>query len=403
MTQEEKKAVIAQYLVGEGVMSKDEVEQHITMYAGQCPEATAAEKGLTTDIDKAYEVVLIKKGASGAPVDPAKTEAITTQPTETISAAEKQAISTTLFNQKSDRTAVSVNSSVESLVLDRPDPHDWIPAGTKGVIEEKVWANIEKKWGDKVVDDDEKTPSRTNYNTLKAAAEAHTAVDVYIGNLNTKAIGYIAMLGSATGTDRTPKQMTREDMMNFLALDAAGFILSSETKPGVRVRLIKQRNDPRKPGHVIPARTVLTDANKKAAIEAKSFQISREVTPEMKEVGLKSALAFKVDTGKMKKNGAGPIYRTVRVTVKATIPTLARKAEFVDVFGTGVPQSNADLSNIPDGKVAKNISAAQQYAIANLRAKMAQPDSFSDVAPLADKLKAFDPVSAGGAAPVMKA
>ena len=35
-----------------------------------------------------------------------------------ISAAEKQAISTTLFNQKSDRTAVSVNSSVESLVLD---------------------------------------------------------------------------------------------------------------------------------------------------------------------------------------------------------------------------------------------------------------------------------------------
>lgn len=61
MTQEEKKAVIAQYLVGEGVMSKDEVEQHITMYAGQCPEATAAEKGLTTDIDKAYEVVLMRK------------------------------------------------------------------------------------------------------------------------------------------------------------------------------------------------------------------------------------------------------------------------------------------------------------------------------------------------------
>lgn len=399
MTQESKRAAIAQALISEGIVDVAEVDARIAQMAATCPEATAAEKGLTTDLDKAYEVFLIKNGGAGsASISPTATTAVATAPTESISTAEKQAINKTLYAQHADRVAVSSNSSIEQLVLDRPDPKDWIPAGTTGVIDPKVWENIEKKWADKVVPDDEQMPSKTNYEKLKAAAASGSPVEVYIGNLNTKAIGYVARLGSVSGTDNQPKQIKKDDLCNFLVLDAAGYILASDTKPGVRVRYIKPRNDPRKPGHTIPAKTVLSDANKKAAIDAGSYIISREVTAESKAVGLKSALAFKVDTGKVKQNGGGAILRTVRVTVKANIPVLARKAEFVDVFGTGEPIKNADLTMVPEGNVAKNISLAQQNAIASLRAKMAQPDSFGEVAPLAEKLSAFEVKETAGPA-----
>ena len=78
------------------------------------------------------------------------------------------------------------------------------------------------------------------------------------------------------------------------------------------------------------------------------------------------------------------------MTVKADIPTLVRKAQFIDTFGTGEKVSNANLENIPEGKAAENISKAQQFAIANLRAKTTDPAEFASVAQFADKLKAFD-------------
>lgn len=398
MTQEQKKAALAQSFIPKGIVDPTELENEIAKMAAACPEATAAEKGLTTDIDKAYEVLMINSGTAAPAVSPTSTVAVATAPTEQISAAEKMAINKTLVAQRNDRLAVSNTSSVEQLVLDRPDPKDWIPAGTKGVIDPKTWENIEKKYANVVVDDDEEIASRSNYEKLKAAAAAQTPVDVYIGKLNTKAIGYVMNLGTAVGQGTTQKQMTREEAANFLILEAAGYILSSGTKPGLKLRYIKMKNDPKKPGHVIEAKTVLADANKKAALEAGSYVISREVTAETKEVGCKSALAFRVDTGKKKQNGGGAILRTVRVTVKANIPVLARKVEFVDVFGTGEKVSNANLEFAPEGKAAKNISDAQQHAIANLRAKLAQPESFAEVSMYADKLKAFEPQAAAGPA-----
>ncbi|MCM1218451.1 MAG: hypothetical protein NC548_28520 [Lachnospiraceae bacterium] len=399
MTQDQKMAAIAQELLIKGIVEKSEIDANVAKMASQCPEATAAEKGLTTDIDKAYEVLMISKG-SASPA-PTSTSAVTTQPVDTVSAAEKMAINKTLVAQHTDRLAVTNNTSIEQYVFDRPAPSDWIPAGTKGVIDPKVWENIEKKWAAAVVPDTDQVKSRSNYEILKAAAAAGTPVDVYIGSLNTKPIGYIMSVGSNVGAANQTQQMTREQVINFLVLETAGYILSSGVKPGVKLRYIKQKNDPRKPGHVIEAKSVLADANKKAAVEAGSYVISREVTAEKKTVGVKSALSFLVDTGKKKQNGGGAILRTVRVTVKADIPVLSRKPEFVDTFGTGEKVSNANLEYAPEGKAAKNITDAQQHAIAALRAKLGQPDSFAEVSQYADKLKAFDAAPAAGPTPVI--
>lgn len=395
MTQDAKKAALAQYLVTKGIADKDEVEAEIQQMANDCPAATAQEKGLQTDIDKAYDVMLTLQGNNQ--IAPTAAAAVTTQPTAVISAAESDNIRKVLVAQQADRAAVSNNSSIETLVFDRPAPKDYIPAGTKGVIEKETWDKIAEKWGGKVLADDEEMASMSNYKQLEAAAAAGTPVDVYVGSLNTKAVAYVVNKGTVTGADNKPVQMLRSDMMNFLVLDSAGYILASPTKPGVRMRYIKARNDTKKPGHVIPAKSVISDQNKKGAIEAGSYQIAKEATGEAKETALKSALAFKVDTGIPKKLG-GNVIRTVRVTVKATIPSLVRKPEFVDLFANVDNHGNKDLMNVPVGDVLNNIGLAQQNSIAMLKQKSVDPNTFQEVVALADKLQAFDMAQQAGPA-----
>lgn len=405
MTQEQKKSAIAQYLVSKGIVDPAEVEENIAKMAAQLAPATAQEKGLTTDIDKAYEVLQVSQGNATAPAT--ATTAVTTAPTETISAAEKMAIAKGLVDERNDRMAVSANTTCEKYIFDRPAPQDWIKPGTVGKIDKESFEKLAEKWKGKVLADDPADteggiPSTTNYNILAAAAENQTDVAVYIGKLNTKPIGYIMNIGSAVGSGNNVKQMTREQVNNFLTLEAAGYVLASESKPGLRLRYIKPKNDPRHPGKIIEAKTVLADANKKNAVEAGSYEISRMITGEMKMVSLKSELAFKVDTGVKKANGEGNIIRVVRVPVKAEIPVLARKPEFVDVFKSTEKVSNSNLEFIPEAgsKLAQNISEAQQLAIATLRQKLNNPEEYENVAQFADKLKAFDPVG-GGVSPAV--
>ena len=84
MTTEEKKTQLGQFLLTKGILAPDKVEAEIANMAGQLAPATAAEKGLTSDIDKAYEVMMIQKGS----VAPQNTTEVSTQPTRTVSAAE---------------------------------------------------------------------------------------------------------------------------------------------------------------------------------------------------------------------------------------------------------------------------------------------------------------------------
>lgn len=400
MTQEQKRQEIAKYLAGKGIIAPADVEAEISKMGGMLAASVATQKGLTTDVDKAYEVMMTEKGA--ATPAPTQTTEVVAQPTDTVSAAEKLAITKKLAAEKQDRAAVSANSSIEKLILDRPAPADQIPAGTKGIIAPETWDNIEKKWAGKIVTDTAEADgfdSMANYNALAAAAKNGTPVDVYIGELNKKSIGYMMNVGTAVGSGNAPVQMTREDASNFLTLQADGFVLAGDTTPGLKLRYVKAKASKTNPGQWTEAKTVLAEANKAAAIEAGNYVVSREVdSANVKETGLKSALCFRVDTGKPKANGEGNITKVVRVTVKAAIPQLVRKNEFINTFGTGERQSNGDLKSIPEGKQAQDISIAQQNAIAALCKKLNDPEHYNDVSKFADQLKAFT-APAGNVAP----
>lgn len=405
----QKKSEIASWLVKtKGLLNPADHEAEIAKMAAQCPEATAQEKGLQDDVDKAYEVMLIMQGTA---VNPTATQtAVATQPTSTVSAAEELQISKTLLAQNQDRAAVSANSTIEALILDRPDPKEVIPAGTQGVIVEKSWKSFMEKIekGDYTVlpDDGEdveaakRVASTTNFNTLKAAFEAGNKVDVYIGELNKKPIGYLINMGTAVGSSNSPVTKTREQVEQFLIMDTAGYILASDTKPGVKLRYVKGKPDASNPGKSTQGKTILADANKKAAIEAGSYEVSREVTSTIKTTGCKSALQIRVKVkDKFLRDSVTPQTRLVRVSLNADLPTLERKAKFVDTFGTGERESNSDLTEIPTGDQAKKIAEAQRNAIAQLRQKANDPALVGDLAGLTDKLAAFDakPAQAPGA------
>jgi len=396
----QKKSELASYLVkSKGLLNPADQDAEIKKMAEQCPAATAADKGLVDDVDKAYEVMQITLGGA---VSPTATQAPSaTQPTPSITAAEELQISKTLLAQNQERAAVSANSTIESLVLDRPDPKDIIPAGTKGTIVEKGWNSLMEKIEDGTytvmaddgedVDAEKRIASTTNFNALKAAFEAKQPVDVYVGSLNKKPIGYIINKGTAVGAANAPIQMTRENLEQFLVMDTAGYILASDTKPGAKLRYVKGKADPTNPGKSTQGKTILADANKTAAIEAGSYEVSREKTTTLASTGCKSALQIRVKVkGKTMSDGVTPLVRTIRVSLKADLPTLERKAKFIDVFGTGIRESNSDLTEIPSGDQAKKIAEAQRNAIAQLRQKASDPALVGELAGIADKLAAFD-------------
>lgn len=404
MNQQEMQRFVSNYVVtNKGVFQPDEVAAEITKLANMCPEATAKDKGLTTELEKAYETIMIQQGggAEGAPAVTETKAEVTTTPTSMISVEEQTHIAKTLMAQREARSITSTTTSIEKLVLDRPDPASYIKEGTKGMISQKSFANILKKLEDGVyqlcpddgenVEADKRIASTTNFNALKAAYESGTPVDVRIGNLSTKAIGYIVRKGNTNGTDTTPVQMTRESLERFVIMETDGFIMASDGKPGAKLRYVNGKADATDIGAAKKGYTTIADTNKKEAIEKGSYVVSKAAQGEEKEQTCKSELAFKVvDTQKTKKNSNENIVRTIRVSVTAVLPTLVRLPEYLDVFGTGERESNADLKQKPTGDMAKNITEAQINAIAELRQKSMVPTSMRDFDDIADKLAAFD-------------
>lgn len=403
--QAKKRADLARYLVAkDGIVNPTDQDKEIEKMAKQCPEATAKEKGLVTVVDKAFETMNILNGTQEPMNKPNPTEVtnpVATQPAATVSSAEELNIAKTLAAQNQQRSSVSTSTTIEQLVLDRPAPKDIIPAGTQGLMVEKSWNNIlnkikEGKYTVKAddgeeIDSDKRIPSTTNFNLLKEAFEAKKPVDIMVGDLNTKPIGYIVKKGSVSGSSQQPVQMTREDLERFVVLETAGYVLASDTKPGAKLRYVKAKQNPNNPGVITSGKTILADANKKAAIENGSYVISREKTKTVESTNCKSALAFRVIVnGETLADGTTPKTRTIRATLKADLPTLVRKQDFVDCFGTGERDTNAHLLVPPTDKQAQDISIAQRKAIETLRRKAKDPDQAGSVVMLADQLAAFD-------------
>ena len=214
--------------------------------------------------------------------------------------------------------------------------------------------------------------------------------------MSTKPLGYVVTKGSATGAGTQSEQMTREKFLNFLVLDASGYIQSVEGKPGASIKYVEPKEVQTAKGpKTVAGHTIVVDLNKKEAIESSAYVISRTVTDEITEQACKSELAFRVKVWKEDNNG-NPITsdpedftkRLIRVSLKAQLPTTVRAAEYVEEFGTGNKESNSDLKNPPTQAQLKKISEAHIKAINCLQRQAA-----ADVVlkkQIGEKLAAFE-------------
>lgn len=393
-----KKQELASFLISQGIVSPADQAAEIAKMAGQCPTALAAEKNLTTDEDKAYEVMLIQTGSANPAKGTAQNE---TAVTPGISAVEQTNIASVMLKEQENRMRVSESSAIDSYILAGPAPADIIPAGAVGEINkdafEKLVGKVEA--GELIVCPDDgddveaskRIASTTNWNALKKAFADKTPVEVYIGQLGKRPIGYVVRKGNANGTASQPVQLTSEELLQFMVLDGQGYIKSQGNQPGAKVKMISPKNSSTTPGATTAAKTVIADANKKAAMEAGLYQISREATSEKVQKTQKSALQVRFQVkGKTLSDGVTPKTVVKRVSVTTECFGFERKPEYVDKFGTVSRDGQNNLSETPDSKTAEKILKAQVNYIAELRRKAKDPNTMLSVAGIADQLKAFD-------------
>lgn len=353
MSFEDKRKALENHCINNGKMGKDEMDAEIARMAGMCPPATATEKGLTTDVDKAYEVLMIMEGNQAAPASPAQTQAAgVSQPVAGATAAEMAAVHANVMTNFEEKLAIGSNSQIVKYLLSRPAPDSYIPEGTTGVIDQTKWMeSIEKKIssGDYTVVDDyqdpktmEMVPSKTNYETLKNAAANGTPVNVYRGKLGTRPQGYVIRVGSATSTGAKEETFTREMAMQFLTWKCNGF-LGAPGQATIRLKSIQSKANKAIPGQATQSKTVMTDYNKQALIGSGGFDTLRVAGTEAKDMTLKSELFFKViDNTKTTKKATHP-QRIVRASVKASVPVLVLQQQYDELFG----KSKADGSIPP--------------------------------------------------------
>lgn len=399
MTLEEKKSEVSQWLMAQGLLDKVDCDNKVKELAAACPAAQVQALGLTDDYEKAWETIQIQKGKAsevpgGAAAAATAVTPATGMPAAPITAQQQRVIAEGLVTTKATRIETSSNTVIETLVYDKPAPAELIQQGTKGVIKKEVWDNILKKYDGKVLADDtdvDGIKSTTNFNLLKAAAEAGTPVEVYIGAQSSRPIAANVQVADGTGKKTIPMGLTQ--LENFVTLQTYGYVLATDHTAGVMIRYIKPKKDPKNPNTIKPGRTVLTWKNKSKA----TWECSREVTNEVKQdAACKSALCFRVDTGKKRKDGRTPILQTVRVTVHAPVKITKRKPQynFLGDIGKGAA---GDLLTAPDAKMMKSINEAQVAKIAELQAKLAQGD-FETITEYGDQLKAFGTVPSNPAA-----
>jgi len=381
MTEQEKKAALSKFLYSKGIVLDADVNAEIAKMASQLPKATAAEKGLTTDIDKAHEVMLITQGQATAPTKTQKSGGAVL-PAVTMSAADTRAMNEQLKKESKDRRYNSKAASVEKLILDKPFAADYIPAGTTMIIDSDTAFNAVdaalKKPGYEFAND----AAKQTYDNLKAAAANKTPVPVNTEGKSYRAAGYTINVPTDKGTE--PRMMTRDQALQYITLNTDGYILSDGNKMGLKLRLTKPRRDAE--GQDIPPKTILAEANKDEAKKAPLF--TRVATQEKHTATVKSAQYIEIKTDKMKRDNTGYIVRKYRISGKAEIPVLQRAAEFVDVFGSGESGSSKLLDRAPEGKQLENIHMAMRYSLADMIVQSAS-DLEGKYADIEDRLAAF--------------
>lgn len=373
----DKRTELTKYIsTTKGIIDPAAVEAEIAKMAALCPPAQAQEQGATTDVDKAYITMTIETKSVPATAAAGNVSAVATAPVIEMSMQEAAMIKRNLASQGQNRVAVSERSSIDAIVVDRPAPVDVIPANTTAVIAKEAWEKIEAKLnaadGYTVLPDDgedvpadKRIASTSNFNELKAAAANGTPVAVHVGAQSTRPMGYLVKKGTVTGQDQTPEYMTRDELLNWVTMATAGYIVAKENASGVMLRKVKGGMDAKTHQKKLD-RVVLADKNKSAA----PVEISREVTANKVPATLKSELCFRVQyKNKFLKNGVTPKTGIVRVSLKSEVFETARKNQYIDKFGDGKKADNKNFYKAPDEKQQEKINDAIALQISTMQAK----------------------------------
>lgn len=372
MDQTAKKAELAKYFMSQGIFAPDDQQAQIEKLAATYPAAKATEEGLTDVVDLAYAALVAQNQANapkvteGAPVQ--------TQPTATVSDADKSFIHSKLRSEKPVRAQKTRGTRIAKLLLSKPAPADYIKAGTTGILKKEGFEAIQKKVADGtyVVQPDDPAgtengvASTTNYNLFVAAMENPEAhpFEVYVGKLNTRPAGYLVNTLDKAGSNTTNQQFTRAEFEKFLILETEGFVMAaSANAPGAMLRYIDPKSDPSDPGKVKPGRTVVVDKNKKEAIAAGNYEIVSQKTDKMKAATGKSALSFKVRVAGKTTAKGDPVIKTIRASLSIEIPEMECKAEYEEKFNQ---VKDTTFTEEPKGDAYNNIHNAQIKAIADL-------------------------------------
>lgn len=389
---------ITSYMLAEGIMIDTKVKERKEKLAADCPAALAQEKGAVTVDQKAYLTIMIMEGEKNLETPATKTEGAPSMPASTLSSEEISAITAGLNTNRVQRQLFSTDTVITELVTDKPAPSELIAPGTTGTVNAKSWEKLEEKWKDKVLEDDPSEGgimSKTNFATLKAAAAAGTPVEVQIGAPSKRPVAVVVQVPSEQGDAKKTVRQDLHEFQNWVVMSTIGYVAATANTAGAKLRYIKPSKDKKDPTVFKPARSVLVFTNRANA----TFVPSCDVTAEVKaDAACKSALAFKVDTGRKKADTVTPIYQTIRATVNAPVKMVKRKTEFVPCLGeVGRSKTAGDLLTPPTAAAMKAISQAQVAAIASLQSKVAAGD-FDTITAYGEALKQFAPQGAPAAA-----
>ena len=388
MTEAEKKQKLASYLVSKGIFDPAQIDAEIAKMAETYPAAKAAEEGLTSNVEKAYAALTVSEGA------PTGTTAASTQPTATLSSEDKSFINSKLREESKVREVTTRSTSISKLLFSKPAPDTYFNAQTKGTINVEAFEKIVEKVNKgeyEVLPDTDDFKSQTNYNTLVAASKnaEGTPLAVHIGKMAGRPVGYIVSTIDTTSNGAKTVQMTRDEFEKFLILQTNGYVLAgTESDPGAALRYLDPKTTAN--GTQIEARTVVVDKNRKSAIESGKFDITQQAGKGTKSGSAKSEISFQVYVNangarKLKANG-DPVVRTIRATLKVSVPEFEVKPAYTEKFEVKV---NSNWTEAPNAKQMQAIRDAQVKAIGEMAAKFNQGSADIALDAYADDIAKF--------------
>ena len=400
MQSNEMKAALVSHFNSQGIVMPADIDREISELAKTYPVASAKEEGIESDVVAcAYKAFMImnKQNNAGTSVVPVSVAAPTT-----VSAADKQKVGKVIQAQQKDRIKTTNATTINTLIIDKPAPVEYIPAGTTIVFTGDAKAAMLTKLAKdeaKVVADTDDFKSRSNYDALVLAVTNETPIEVSISDKNPmKPIGVNMDTLDSTGAGAVSRVQSIEKLREFLTMDAAGYVAPRAGKPGCRLKKVSASASAGTTGKVKKDRTVVAFVDKKEAIQSGAYVIAsrKDETGAKAKRTVRSLLTYKITTDNIVAKTGQPKLSTKAVTQSQELPALQYETAYAELQ----PKSKA-ADPFSDIDVLKNIAEAQQLEIINIQKLCDETNGTGVSASTKTKLESFEKATSGSAGNVV--